>query len=63
MLCPVEYGRGGETLLLITGLHGIQAERGEERGLGMVTANSASFGTTNAPVQLNNPLGMKKRSP
>ena len=62
-LCPMGYGRGEETLLLITGLHGIQAERGEERGLGMITANSASFGTPNAPVQLNNQLGIKKRSP
>ena len=35
----------------------------KERGLGMVTADSTSFGTLNAPVQLNNQLGIKKSSP
>lgn len=64
MLNSVPWDTEEEGPPWLLSLHGIQEEREEkERGLGMVTADSTSFGTLNAPVQLNNQLGIKKLSP
>ena len=62
-LCPLGYGRGGAAWLLLPVSMVSRRREEKERGLGMVTADSTSFGTLNAPVQLNNQLGIKKLSP
>lgn len=56
---PLRIRKRRGTCSLITCLHGSRAKR----GLGMVTTNSAGFGTPNAQIQLTNEWETRKLRP